>query len=142
MRASFAKRLWSRVDRRGPDECWPWTGARNDRGYGQIRLDGRPQYAHRVVHELLVGPIPEGRQIDHLCRVRACVNPAHMETVTSAENTRRGEPATRPTCPQGHAYDEANTYRNGGHRYCRACHRAAVSRAKRVRREARSVAAA
>lgn len=71
------------------DGCWPWIGGRNTSGYGVIRRDGKPQQAHRVVYELLEGPIPEGHEPDHLCRNRACVNPAHFEIVTHAENGRR-----------------------------------------------------
>lgn len=73
-----------------PGGCWRWIGTRTPEGYGQIRVAvGEVAYAHRVAYELLVGPIPEGLHIDHLCRVRACVNPAHLEPVTQAENNRR-----------------------------------------------------
>lgn len=97
---SLSERFWSRVDRHGPaalswdgrilpGSCWLWTGAPAATGYGVIRAGGRDTYAHRIAHELLVGPIPQGLTIDHLCMVRLCVNPEHLEPVTRAENTRR-----------------------------------------------------
>ena len=69
-----------------PDECWLWPGVRNSDGYGQIRLNGRTQYAHRVAYELHVRPIPDGLMLDHICYQRACFNPTHLEPVTRAEN--------------------------------------------------------
>lgn len=70
--------------------CWEWTGYRMHSGYGQVGIGGAHLYAHRAVWEMLRGPIPEGQTIDHLCRNRGCVNPGHMEIVTSRENTIRG----------------------------------------------------
>jgi hypothetical protein len=69
--------------------CWLWTGGLNNCGYGQVSFQGRTQAAHRVVWELLVGPIAKGLQLDHLCHMRLCVNPDHLEPVTKAENMRR-----------------------------------------------------
>jgi len=71
--------------------CWYWQGAIGKEGYGQVLIDKRYRAAHRVAHELFKGPIPEGRQIDHLCNRRQCVNPEHLECVTSQENSRRRE---------------------------------------------------
>lgn len=96
--------------------CWQWTGYAVD-GYGQHA----GTQAHRYAYTELVGPIPEGLTIDHLCRNRSCVNPDHMEPVTRAENTRRAF-ALKTHCKRGHEFDAANTYRTkGGHRSCRKC---------------------
>lgn len=115
--------------------CWVWGGSHSPSGYGYISsitgLDGvtRNVRAHRFVYELLVGPIPEGLTIDHLCRVRDCVNPAHLEPVTSRENTLRGNTlpaanAAKTHCPQGHGYTTENTYVTSmGRRMCRSCRR-------------------
>ena len=136
------ERFWSKVTK--TETCWLWTRAKTSAGYGQFRLDGQAQYAHRLAYQWLIGPIPEGLQIDHLCRVPACVNPAHLEPVTSGENSRRGVVRevlkalrqAKTHCPQGHAYDEKNTRwcPNGG-RACRACAR---ERAWRKRESHRS----
>ena len=109
------------------DECWRWVRSTNQYGYGQTKMWDKNRLAHRVAYELWVGPIPDGLELDHLCSNRRCCNPAHLEPVTQAENVRRA--AARVThCPQGHAYDEANTYHNGTGRSCKECRRAAVRR--------------
>lgn len=71
------------------DGCWLWAGAPGKNGYGRISVENTVRYAHRVSYETFVGPIPQGLTIDHLCRVRMCINPGHLEPVTLAENTRR-----------------------------------------------------
>lgn len=121
-------RFWSKVD--VSDGCWEWLASRDPNGYGHFNVKPRvPALAHRLAFEFLRGPIPKGLQIDHLCRVRHCVNPFHLEPVTRRENILRGESpaadhARKTHCPKGHPYDEANTYRtNSGGRLCRACHR-------------------
>ncbi len=135
------ERFWSKVDKSG--ECWEWTASKMSAGYGQFSLDGRLWLAHRVAYELLVGEIPEGLQIDHLCRNRACVNPDHLEAVTQQTNTLRGEApsaanARKTHCDSGHPFDEANTYiKPDGARDCRVCHRERVRR-HRARRQAAS----
>lgn len=118
-------RFWAKVDRSG--RCWLWTAATHPDGYGKFRADGRVLvYAHRWSYESLVGPIPEGLTLDHLCRTRNCVNPEHLEPVTNRVNILRGESPTAQNarlgvCPQGHAYDEDNTSHSGGGRRCRTC---------------------
>lgn len=81
------ERFWQKVNK--TDSCWLFTGAHNGTGYCVIRANGKSTYVHRYSHELHKGQIPEGLQIDHLCRVRNCVNPAHLEAVTFEENMRR-----------------------------------------------------
>ena len=109
------------------DDCWLWTAAKDSHGYGQFSLGRTMVPAHRWAYESEAGPIPLGLTIDHLCRVRHCVNPAHLEPVTIGENIMRGEGLTahnaRSThCLAGHPYDDANTYhRSHGGRECRIC---------------------
>lgn len=107
--------------------CWIWQG--DLVRYGRVLWRGRKWQAHRAMYSLLVGPIPGGLTLDHLCRVPACVNPEHLEPVTQQENNRRAHSgfaavnARKTHCPQGHPYDEANTYRlpGSGSRVCRVC---------------------
>jgi hypothetical protein len=132
-------RFWPKVDRQTEDACWNWTAAVFRGGYGLFRKDGRNHLAHRFAYELAKGSIPEGLHLDHLCRNRACVNPAHLEPVTNRVNALRGESfsavnAAKAHCLNGHAFDEANTYTYpNGHRECRACN-AARQRAYRARK--------
>jgi len=119
-------------------DCWQWTG--NGRGgrlknYGRVKYQGRGQAAHRCVWEMLVGKIPKGLVIDHLCKNTLCVNPDHLEPVTQAENIRRGATGTNQAktnllkthCPQGHEYAGENLrVRKNGHRVCRICDNARV----------------
>ncbi len=113
--------------------CWEWEAAKDRHGYGKVHWEGRVAAAHRVVYEALIGSIPEGEQLDHLCRNPACVNPGHLEPVTSRENTRRGRNGILTTdCPQGHPYDTVNTYTDPrGRRHCRTCHREDQRRRRR-----------
>jgi hypothetical protein len=79
-------RFWARVDRRGPDECWPWKLSRNDRGYGKIKIGGKDCIAHRTAYSIAVGPIPDGLLVCHTCDNPPCCNPAHLFVGTSADN--------------------------------------------------------
>ena len=124
---SFEIRFWESVEPTG--FCWLWTSYCMKNGYGQTSKGaGKKVYPHRVAYELLVGQIPEGLVLDHLCRVRNCVNPDHLEPVTSAENTRRGKEFyrkySRPThCRNGHLYTPENTLRSRKTaRSCRTCY--------------------
>lgn len=105
--------------------CWIWRGYVKPNGYGTLAIARHPYYVHRLSYEAHVGPIPEGLEIDHLCRVRACCNPDHLEPVTHAENGRRGMAGVLKThCNNGHLYDAANTYLYRGQwRRCRQCDR-------------------
>lgn len=79
----------------GPDACWPWLARRSADGYGRVYDGRRTAEAHRISYALFVGPIPPKATLDHLCRVRACVNPAHLEPVSIQENIRRGQTARK-----------------------------------------------
>lgn len=126
-------RLWTRA-RRADSGCLEWTGCTNSRGYGCISIDGTIYLAHRVAYELAIGPIPEGLTIDHLCRNKLCLHPAHLEAVTGAENTRRHAEhvKTTPLYPCGHPRSFLNTLtKSRGGRECRACNRERLARSRR-----------
>lgn len=96
--AGLPARFWAKVDQSG--ECWLWTAnLTKPNGYGRFHLNDRMVLAHRLTYETFVGPIPDGMQLDHLCRVKQCVNPAHLEPVTNRENVLRALPST---CVAGH----------------------------------------
>ncbi len=122
--ASLEDLFWRKVDKRGPRECWMWTGCRDGKGYGKANFKGKHVAPHRFSYELHNGPIPAGLEIDHLCRTTSCVNPAHLEAVTRAENMRRRTEA-QTHCKRGHEFTPENTrYHSAtGSRVCRACMR-------------------
>lgn len=117
--------------------CWLWTGATQSSGYGSFGIDGKTHLAHRLAYELFIGPIGDGLAINHLCGVKKCVNPDHLEAVTAAENnaharatglapypTLAATNAAKTKCPAGHAYTGNNVYTYpSGARRCRACKR-------------------
>ena len=118
-------RILARVD---VGDCWLWTGPLTPNGYAQIQAHERRLSVHRAIWQELVGPIPDGMEIDHLCKVRHCCNPDHLEPVTRHENIRRSAVGAnnrgKTHCPAGHPYDDTNTLRRRGKRECRACDRA------------------
>lgn len=122
------RRFWEKVDKRDGG-CWIWTASLATNGYGRFYPDPdgvRGVPAHRFAYEDLVGPIPDGLDLDHLCRNRACVKPSHLEPVTRRVNAARGIKGALTThCPKGHEYTPENTYirQPEGHRMCRACAR-------------------
>lgn len=130
----LSERFWAKVDQ--TNFCWNWTGSKC-KGYGQLRINKRNVYAHRFIYEAMLGRIPDGYQIDHLCRNSACVNVTHLEPVTKDENNRRGNsPAgqkSRQThCKRGHPLSGDNLDMHmGKFRRCRACHREQENRARR-----------
>lgn len=142
-RRPIAERFWEKVERRGPDDCWPWTAGKTAAGYGMFKRPGRDgtrSTAHRVAWELEHGrPVPDGLVVDHLCENRPCCNPAHLEAVTPLVNAERYY-GTRPAvCPKGHALD--GVARNGEgdnvvRAYCRTCKNERSRRGHRRRKAA------
>lgn len=147
-----AARFWSKV--RKSDGCWLWTAATQSRGYGSVGIDGRVYSAHRIAYLTLVGPIPDGLTINHICGVKRCVRPDHLEAVTYAENNQHAHDtglaapsplsqtnAAKIACPAGHFYSDANTYTNPkGHRQCRTCKRESDRRGRARRNLVKDVA--
>lgn len=127
---NVSERFWSKVDK--TESCWLWRGGINENGYGRFWFEGGMRSAHRFSFVLDGGTIPDGLELDHLCRVRHCVNPAHLEPVTRSENNLRSPliRSTREQCSKGHEFTPANTYVDQGRRKCRIC-LAASRRARR-----------
>ena len=126
------ERFWEKVDT--SSDCWLWGASKYKAGYGCFTIKKGGKWvnyrAHRFAYELLVGVIPSDKELDHLCRSRACVNPKHLEVVTHRVNCQRGDGGAKVAeinkakthCTRGHPYNEANTYINGkGARMCRIC---------------------
>lgn len=142
-----SERFWARVDvPYQPSCCWEWTGCVKSNGYGDCTFGAKSFMPHRVAYTLLVGPIPNGLQIDHLCRNRKWVNPDHLEPVTNKENARRGispiaTKMRRNHCHRGHEYTPENTkLDHKGSRVCQACRRIYTSQRTASLREQRIAA--
>lgn len=133
---SMAARFWAKADRSGP--CWLWTASTNERGYGVFNTGTRVRAAHVVSWEMVNGPVPQGREVNHAChdadrscpggpqcQHRTCVNPAHLEAVTHQENCRSGRKGDRQvTCKRGHPFTPENALlTKRGTQQCRTCKR-------------------
>ena len=128
-RLLFIERFLTKIEI-APNGCWIWTGALNNGGYGVITKTGSRVGTHQISYELYKGAIPEGCEIDHLCRNPSCANPDHLEAVTHRENLLRSpsmgnnQQLRKTHCPHGHPYDLFNTQRTPtGKRHCRICRR-------------------
>jgi hypothetical protein len=122
-----------------PEGCWIWSGAVTSHGYGVLWLDGRSRVAHRVSYELHVGLIPDGYEVDHLCRATRCVRPEHLEAVTNEVNTARstnprGDIIRTGMCQRGHSFQDPYIAPKTGKRNCRECRRLAAQRSESRRR--------
>ena len=121
------RRFWSKVVMGSRDECWAWLGQITEKGYASFSVERKPYPAHRYAFEVMIGPIPDGLTLDHLCRNRGCVNPFHVEPVTNRVNVLRGigpsaVNAIKETCARGH--DNWRTSRRADgrtYRFCRTC---------------------
>jgi len=125
MFTKLTQRFWDKV--RKTESCWLWTAYINNRGYGKFNLNGNAEYSHRLSYIEAKGPIPKGLQIDHICRVRNCVKPDHLEAVTRKENILRGESihaknARKKKCLLGHKFVRV-IYPSRQQRRCLICHR-------------------
>lgn len=131
-------RFWNKVAPCPMTGCWLWIAGTNPNGYGQVDGYATSRYPHRVTLSVAAGPLIPGLEVDHLCRVRSCCNPAHLEQVTRSVNVQRGATGQRRACPRGHEYTPENTYmqkkpgrKHGAvSRTCRACCREKKQRAR------------
>jgi hypothetical protein len=130
-------RFMSLVEVDAETNCWNWVGCKTKGGYGASALNGIKMVAHRAMWRLLRGELPDGLDLDHLCRNRSCINPDHLEPVTRSENLKRGFEARG--CKNGHSYNDRDfdlVKRSDGsvERRCKICHRERNRRAKHNRR--------
>lgn len=136
------ERFWDKVEVQ-PNGCWLWKGTKDKDGYGKFTIKYVTIRSHRFAYEVNKGQIPEGMQIDHLCRNHDCVNPDHMEVVSPRENTLRGDGlaavnSKKTHCPKGHEYTSNNTYFWKGERYCKECVRTSSREYQRQKRRLES----
>jgi len=129
-----ARNFWTKVSMTGPKtqyarkRCWIWTANENGHGYGVMRFRNKRIYAHMLSFLIHKGEIPDGKEIDHICRTRNCVRPSHLRAVTHRENMLSGNTivaiqAARTHCPKGHPLSGDNLYLHKGKRGCLICRR-------------------
>ena len=140
---SDIERFWSKVDK--TDDCWRWRPAKNRSGYGTFGFAGTTTSAHRIAYYLVKGPFDLALVVDHLCRNRSCVNPDHLEPVTSQVNTRRSPLVYKTHCANGHEFTEDNTamYMSAygeRSRHCLTCNRARAKASMQRLRDKRKAA--
>lgn len=127
------QRFWDKCSVATGTGCWMWSACTCDGGYSRFDFDGSLRLGHRFAYQVLVGDVPDGLQLDHLCRTRNCVNPEHLEPVTGRVNILRGvsfaaKNAIKTHCKKGHPFDDDNVYLWRGSRYCVVCRADARSR--------------
>lgn len=140
------ERFFNKVDTRG--ECWLWKAAHHSEGYGVFNPDGKSLIgSHRWIYQKLFGPIAQGLEIDHLCKVTACVKPSHLEAVTPSENVKRSSSWHHfvksaykvRECPKGHSYTDENTYLDKQNcRHCKTCGRERAKQYQANKRKAKA----
>lgn len=124
MRPSLIERFEEKYIPEPNSGCWLWVGADNANGHGQMTIGNKRVYAHRFSYEYFCDKIPDGMEIDHLCRVRCCVNPIHLEPVTRSQNIKRSPIMCPAACPKGHEYTGKSFYlRKSGRKICKICAR-------------------
>lgn len=142
------RRIWDKIYPDPNCGCWLWGGSlaggrKTTLGYGEVWWGAGKVKVHRLLYETFVGPIPEGMQLDHLCRVQPCCNPAHLEPVTPTENVRRGiagqnrkhEVAQMAECRNGHAWIPENIGQGKRQRFCRICRREGQRHRRQIARQ-------
>lgn len=131
------ERFWNNISK--TDTCWLWIGYKMNKGYGFFSMDNRPYLSHRISYQIHKGDIPKELELDHLCRIRHCVNPDHLEAVAHSENMARGKHATKIYCIRGHEFTGKNTINRKGNngRNQRECRQCKNIRAKKYRQNSK-----
>jgi len=125
---SAKKRFYKYIERITESGCWIWTGFVSPDGYGRFRMEESSRLAHRCSYVLHRGPIPDGLEINHICGIRSCVNPDHLEAVTHQENVDKSIRIKKTHCHNGHPLSGDNLYEYRGLLACKICRRAANRR--------------